>query len=119
MSIYTETKSKVSKALQNERRIVRAIVKDAIADGCVVSVHDGEEWMIKRSSKITHVMGAIMATDSDNLKIRDAATGEHVGTVAFIYGNGSDGAAVIADHTLGERMEKIMERGFKLACSLC
>lgn len=119
MNMATATKPQVSKALQNERRIVRAIVKDAIADGCVVSVHDGEEWMIKRSDKITHVMGAIMATGSDNLKIRDAATGDYVGTVAFIYGNGSNGADVIADYTLGERMEKIMERGFKMACALC
>lgn len=119
MNTATATKPQVSKALQNERRIVRAIVKDAIADGCDVSIYDGQEWMIKRANKITHVMGAIMATDSDNLEIRDAATGEYVGTVAFIYGNGSNGADVIADCTLGERMEKIVERGFKMACALC
>jgi hypothetical protein len=78
-----------------ELPIARRLVRDALAKGYSVSVYDGEEWALKRSSKFTEIMGALASTDCDTLRFRNAA-GEIVGSVWLIWGNLDD---LISDHT--------------------
>lgn len=77
-----------------EKRVISRLVKDALAKNYTVSLNDGEEWTVKRSRNYEEIMGAIMTTDEDFLRIRDEK-GESVGSVTLIYGN--DGWDVIAD----------------------
>ena len=82
-------------ATQHEARIARKIVKDALANGWTVSVNDGEEWTVKRSTDSRAILAALCSTDSDTLRLRDAA-GERVGDIMLVWGNDED---LITDHS--------------------
>lgn len=79
-----------------ERSICRRIVKDAIAAGLRVSVHDGEEYVICRSKSVDKVMALLMATDEERLFF-SAEDGKRMGWVYLVYGN--DGWDVVNDYT--------------------
>lgn len=79
-----------------ERRVIRAFVKSALADGCEISVYDGEDFCLKRSSSEKDIMAAIMSTDEDSFVLRK--NGERIGSVQLVYGN--DGYDVIADYSV-------------------
>jgi hypothetical protein len=95
-----------------ERKIVRAIVKQALAIGGTVSVYDSEEWTVKKSDSMADIMGAIMTTDEDMLRIYNGS-GERIGDVFLIYGN--DGWDVISDHTDSAAMDELLAPAFRIA----
>ena len=95
-----------------ERRIIRAIVKEALAVGITVSVYDGEEWTVKNSEKLSDIMKAVMTTDEDTLRF-NRCSGERIGDVLLVYGN--DGWDVIADHTESIAMNNILAPGNAIA----
>lgn len=98
-----------------EKQIVSRIVKDALALNCTVSVYDGEEWALKRSTKYTEVMGAIMSTDMDTLRFRNQ-DGDIVGSVFLVYGN--DGYDVINDYSANAETEALLAGANALADKL-
>jgi hypothetical protein len=89
---------------KNEIRIANRLIKDALARGYMISVHDGEEWALKKSTNVFEVMNALASTDCDNVRFRDAS-GVYVGTVALIWGNDVD---LISDWTVSPAMEALM-----------
>lgn len=91
-------------ATYHEARIARKIVKDALANGWTVSVNDGEEWTVKNSTDSRTILDAMCSTDSDVLRLRDAA-GEAIGNIWLVWGNDED---VISDHTDSETMADFM-----------
>ena len=95
-------------ATQHEARIARKIVKDALANGWTVSVNDGEDWVVKRSDDSRAILAALCSTDSDTLRLRDAA-GERVGDILLIWGNDDD---VISDHSDNAAMTAFMAGRF-------
>jgi hypothetical protein len=79
-----------------ERRIVRRIVTDALAAGYLISVHDGEEIALDRSTDARAIMASLFTTDEDTLLL--ARPGDPLGGwVRLIYGN--DGWDVVNDYT--------------------
>jgi hypothetical protein len=79
-----------------ERQIARRIVRDALAAGYSVDVHDGEEITLKRSRSLKAIMGALMTTDDDRLLFN--REGENpFGWVYLVYGN--DGWDVVNDYS--------------------
>jgi len=76
-------------ASSQERMIATRLVSDILAAGHVISVNDGEGFAIKRSADKAAILAALASTDSDTLVIRDAS-GERVGFVLLIWGNGTD-----------------------------
>ena len=95
-----------------ERRIVRAAVAEALRTGHKVSVNDGEVWTVSKSTDLAEIMGAVMTTDEDKLRIYDAR-GERIGDVWLVYGN--DGYDVIADYHDNPEMETVLKPAFKIA----
>lgn len=95
-----------------ELRIIRAIIKEALAVGITVSVYDGEEWTVKNSEKLSDIMKAVMTTDEDTLRF-NTCSGERIGDVLLVYGN--DGWDVIADHTESIAMNNILAPGNAIA----
>ena len=91
-------------ATYHEARIARKIVKDALANGWTVSVNDGEEWTVKNSTDSRTILDAMCSTDSDVLRLRDAA-GEAIGNIWLVWGNDED---VISDHSDSEAMAEFM-----------
>jgi hypothetical protein len=91
-------------ATHHEARIARKIVKDALANGWTISVNDGEEWVVKRSTDSQTILNAMCSTDSDVLHLRDAS-GEPFGSIWLVWGNDED---VISDHSDSEAMADFM-----------
>lgn len=93
----------LARRIETEGKICRKLVKRALAWKYVVSVSNGEEWIVRQSNHLNEIMAALFETDSDTITIRDPARtmpdhpklGAKVGTVALIYGN--DGNDVISD----------------------
>lgn len=87
-----------------ERAIVRQVVKDILShseagERTMISVYDGEDYAVRKSSSLEEIMNSIMSTDTDSLGIRIVdAEGKDlpIGCVFLIYGN--DGYDVIADN---------------------
>ena len=91
-----ELSPQVKKRQNIERRVIRALVKTALADGCSISVYDGEAYPLKKSTSLKDIMAAIMSTDEDHLNIwKD---GKRIGSVFLVYGN--DGYDVINDYSV-------------------
>lgn len=88
------------------KAVARKVVKAALAKGYVVSVCDGEEWTVKKSSSLTEIIDALCTTDADTLRFRDAE-GNKVGCIEFVYGNLPE--EVIADYTANDAMEALVK----------
>lgn len=72
------------------------IVRRALKAGYSVSVHDSEEWTLKRSRDYDTIMAALGTTGEDTLRLRDSA-GEVVGSLYLVWGNGP--GELVADCT--------------------
>jgi len=102
----------VEKRIATEKRIVRQIIKDALAAGYKISVHDGEEWVVSGSTKGAEVFAAMFATDEETLLFRSTAS--KVGHVNLVYGNGN-GTEVICDYSDNEKTNAILAGALTLA----
>lgn len=88
----------VGKRIRDEGRICRAIVDKALSEGLTVSVNDGEEWTVRKSSDRDQIIDALMSTDADILSIRHAtAVPAGMGRIWLVYGN--EGHEVINDYS--------------------
>lgn len=101
-----------------ERLIIRRIVQTALESGFVVSVQDGETWVLILSDDETAICREVGATDQTNLRFRNPAIRDDrgnpatVGTVYLVHSNGVD---VIADHTDNPEMERLLRPALDLA----
>jgi hypothetical protein len=83
-----------------EKKIVQRLIADALAQGFTLSVNDGEQTVLTRSTDADAIEAAMFSTGEDYLCF--AKEGKYVGVVQLVYGN--DGYDVIADnHTSLER----------------
>ena len=83
---------------QTERRIVRSLCTELMAQGCTVSLYYGEgDYGVERATKPEHVVKQMHACDMEWLHIYTPDS-KRLGSVALVYGN--DGYDVIADHSV-------------------
>jgi len=99
---FDEGHRELARRIRTEGKIFRKTVTEAIAAGYTVSLCDGEEWTVKKSTDKTALIEAAFSTDEDILKLRKA-DGSSIGNIMFIYGN--DGYDVISDYTASDEME--------------
>lgn len=71
----------------HEHTEARAIIERAIGAGYMISVNDGEEFVIRRSRDCDAIMAVLFSTEADWLTIRDGE-GKRIGFIMFVYGNG-------------------------------
>lgn len=96
-----------------EWAIIRAVVTDAIKMGLTVTVHDGDDYAVRRSADLEAIRAGLFATDEESLIFHDAGR-RGVGRVSLVYGNG--GWDVIQDYYGGvtpqvvARAERIADR---------
>jgi len=91
-------------ATKGEARIARKLVSAALAAGYAISVNDGEEWTVKRSTSRATILDALASTGEDTLRISavdpSKTIGWHsAGSFYLVWGNADDGSELIADHT--------------------
>lgn len=94
-----------------ELAIAKALVEDAIAQGYTVSVFEGEDFAIKKSSSVPDVMAALASTDEDVLTFRDK-DGKRAAWVQLIWGNGWD---LISDESVTPETDTITARADQIA----
>lgn len=56
---------------------IRHLIRYAKANDCTISVHDGEEWAVKRSTNEHEIMEAVESVEEASFRIRNAE-GEQV-----------------------------------------
>lgn len=78
----------------------RHLVKFALAAGHTVSVHDGEDWPVKRGARLGAIVAAVESVDVAQLLFRDA-TGERAGSATVSAFGLADDETVI-DWTCSE-----------------
>lgn len=105
-----------------ERKIIGALLVDAIEQGLLISVYDGEVWTVKVSASLREIRDAIGTTDMTVLRFRKPAMGgdtdkspKSVGSVVLIHGNECD---VISDYTDNEQMAALLKRASAIADNL-
>lgn len=99
-------------ATAGEARVVRKLVRAALAAGYAIGVNDGEEWTVKRSTSTKVIFDALATTGEDVIRISAAdpckTVGWHsAGSFELIYGNDPDGSEVISDHSDNEVCEAL------------
>ena len=82
---------------QTERRIINRILRKALKLGYTVSVFDGEEWALARSTDIDRITSEIAATDCTTLRFRNSK-GDSVGQIFLVHGNEEDVVSDMSDN---------------------
>jgi hypothetical protein len=93
-----------------ELAVFNRLITACLAKGYFVSVHDGEEWAVKRSSDMSEIREAATAVEMVELVIRDMENNRKVGWISIIWGNAPDGSELIADYTANPEMEALVKR---------
>lgn len=100
----------VAKRLRAERRIAGKLITACLRANMLVSVNDGEETVVTKSTNKAEIMAALASTDADVITIYNgsqskafigsvAIPGKRVGAFYLIYGNADDGSELISDYT--------------------
>lgn len=98
---YCSTCQRIATEGKIARRTIRAIIKA----GYCVSVFDGEEITLKRSTAGRAILNAMFTTDEDYLFVYPREPkAPRLGWVFFVYGN--DGWDVVSDYTTN--LEEVM-----------
>ncbi len=78
------------------------LVDFALGTGATISVWDGEEWGVKRSTNRAEILELVNDLDEAQLRIRDAS-GQSVGWALIVNGNAPD--ELVADWSITPFME--------------
>jgi hypothetical protein len=88
----------------------KTMLTTILNDGHSVSVFDGEEWAVKRSTSLKEIIGAVESVDEAQIRVRDA-NNEVIGWALILpgesYGSKEIDDCTIADHTDNEYMNKV------------
>lgn len=83
-----------------ERSIVHNLIKEGLNRGFKVSVNDGEEWVLKKSTNISKIKNVMGSTEEEILSfVKGEEKDRKRARFWLIYGNNCD---VIADYTDNE-----------------
>jgi hypothetical protein len=106
MTIDNETRHEIKFA------IARQAIRDLLAGGYSISLHDGEDIVVSSSTVCTDILNAMFSGDEETL-IVNTPEGDCC-TVHFVYGN--DGYGVICDYSVS--LDKTLKNSRKLADQL-
>lgn len=111
MSIVTFDTELPIHASPCERPLLQAMVRYLVHNSgqYSVSVWDGEEYSIKKSTNGDDILNAMSHTGEDHLEIYDRDSGRDMGWFWLIYNNGSedDPMVVISDYSVTPTCEFI------------
>lgn len=96
----------LARRIKAEKRIAAALVEGSLKRGYAISVNDGEEWVVRRSTDKVEIMASMFSTDEDYIHLR-TASGEKVGYFYLVYGN--CGHDVVSDSSANEVCDAIWQ----------
>ena len=73
----------------NDLHFVKKLINLCLVNGYLISVHDGEEWVVKKSNDVNEIKSALASTEADTILIRHNS-GEIIGSFWCVYGNCPD-----------------------------
>lgn len=82
-----------------ERDVIDDLIREALMQGARISVYDGEEWALSRSTDYRRITSEIAATDETTICLRkpdETGALRRIGTVFLVHGNGAE---VVSDYT--------------------
>ena len=79
------------------------LIKHALGLGCTVSVFDGEEWQVKRSTSYKDIVEAVESVEEAGLRIRQKD--EIIGS-ATVSAFGLEDDETVVDYTISSFMEE-------------
>lgn len=99
---------RVCRRIEVEGKIARRIVRDMLAAGYSVSVHDSCEVTVRKSRDEAEIMAALFTADDDRLYAH-GQDGAVIGWVWLVYGN--SGWDVVCDYStsLDELMRPVLD----------
>lgn len=89
-----------------ERGVATRLVRAAIHAGYTVSVNDGEEWTVRRSTAEREILAALGSTELDYIRFYRGE--DSIGTAMLIWGNDETGEELIADYTDNAEMDALI-----------
>jgi hypothetical protein len=94
-------------ATAGEVRVARKLIRAALAEGWSISVNDGYETTVTRSTREREIFDAMCSTGEDIITLHLPNSGKRAGSFVLIYGNDESGEELIADHTDNENCERL------------
>lgn len=93
-----------ARRMELERRMASALVKECLRRGFSLTVNNGEDSTVVKSTSYRAVMDALWQTDEEYLMLHDA-TGKKHGWFFLVYGN--DGWDLISDYSMNNATNDI------------
>ena len=113
MTIVTFDTELPKHAAPCERPLLQTMVRYLVHDSGQyhVSVWDGEEYSIKKSTNGDDILNAMSHTGEDHLEIYDRISGKELGWFYLVYNNGSEKEpmVVISDYSVTPTCEFIYQ----------
>ena len=91
------TDSSVKRRVRMEQKMVRALVDACLDRNFLISVNDGDSYVVSSSADRPTIRAALFSMDEDFLLIRDPVTRDNLGWFSLIYGN--DGWDVVSNYS--------------------
>lgn len=92
-------------------QIATALVDNAVNDGFMISINNGEETIVNRSRNSGDIINAMFHTEIDTLMLNVEEW--RVGFITLIYDNERNGLDVIRDHTDIPHINRLVEHTIK------
>lgn len=84
-------------ATASEAQAVTMLVSRLVNDGCQLSVFDGEEWVVRRSTSIIEVLSELSQTDMiESVRVRK--DGVKIGEIDLLFQGCSNAMEVVIDY---------------------
>jgi hypothetical protein len=88
----------------------KTMLTNILNDGHSVSVFDGEEWSVKRSTSLKEIIAAVESVEESEIRVLDT-NNEVIGWALILpgewYASTEIDDCTIADHTDNEYMNKV------------
>jgi len=83
---------------EGERSVIDCLIRDALASDCLISIYDGEDRPVTRSTDYTEITREIAATDITTIRVEkmDGATKR---SAVFVFVHGNLPSEVLSDMT--------------------
>lgn len=105
-------------ASTGEARVARKLVKAALAEGWSISVNDGYETTVHRSTNANEIIDALATTGEDTLTLHLPVSGKPSGFFWLIYGNDPTGEELIADHSDNENCDRLYKAAHRVKTTI-
>ena len=93
-----------------DRLAANALIRRLLKDDMLISIHDGEEWMLKKSKDRKEILETMSQTGEDTVRAR-TTDGEHIADFYLIYHNGSEQEPMvtISDHSYNDYANSVWD----------